>query len=617
MEYDHGSQNDLAPCAFPWGELVTSSRRNVLRAALTVGGLAAGVTVAGSAESAEAATASGPTDWINVRTDHADGDPVATGDGTTDDTVAINKNLARATAGAVVYLPAGIYATSAPLVVPPGVTLLGSHGAHLDTTACAIRPLASFSGAAVVQFLDQAGGGYSVVSNEQRVFNLSIEGTALPAGNTVDGVQAVGYVHGVVLQDVSVHAVGGHGIANVGNSSGVAYSWRGTRLVARSCGSYGFSLSMTDATWIDLEAIGCAKSGFYVGNAANSHFIGCRAEWNGYHGVELTGSWGSGTGSGGCHFTSLSTDRNAYNGVYVSATGHAPAVLNGLMLRRDGRNGGTGGGGYAGLQLNAATVPVAVSGLSVYPGVDDGTGANSPQYGVSATGSSFLSVSGGYLQAATAPVHDGGGNAFLRLDPGIGLATGATSAPVPADVNAWGTATGAAFGVGLAQADQIGLVLSNTQSNVNQPLLRLQSGAGSSDNVIKALVSGDAHARYVVGVGGQLNWGSGADNTDTELYRAAAGVLRTDGTLSAARGFEITEGSGSRMGTLVLNGTTAVTVPATAVTAASRVFLTVQKPGGTVGGLAYVSSRSPGVSFNVKGLGGDTSTVAWLIIEPA
>ncbi len=600
------------------GGTVTSSRRTVLRSALTVGGIAAGVAVAGPAGTAAAATASGPTDWIDVTTDHAGTDPVALGDGTTDDTAAINRNLARAGAGAVVYLPAGVYATSAPLVVPPGVTLLGSHGAHLDTTACSVRPLASFSGAAVVQFLDQASGGYGMVSNEQRIFNLSIEGTSLPAGNTVDGVQAVGYVHGVVLQDVSVHGVGGHGIANIGNSSGVAYSWRGTRLVARSCGSYGFSLSMTDATWVDLEAIGCGKSGFYVGGAANSHFIGCRAEWNGYHGVELTGSWGSGTGSGGVHFTSLSTDRNKYNGVCVTATGNAPAVLNGLMLRRDGRNGGSGGGGYAGLQLNAATIPVAVTGLSVFPGVDDdGTGANSPQYGVSATASSFLSVSGGYLQAATAPVHDGGGNAFLRLDPGLGLAAGPTNAPVPSDVNAWGTAAGAAFGVGLAQADQIGLVLSNTQSNVNQPLLRLQSGAGSSDNVIKALVAGDAHARYVVGVGGRLNWGSGTADTDTDLYRAAAGILRTDGALSAGQGFRITEGTDGRMGTLVLKGTTEVTVPAAAVTADSRIFLTVQQPGGTVGGVAYVSGRTPGASFRVKGLSGDTSTVAWLIVEPA
>ena len=36
--------------------------------------------------------------------------------------------LATATPGQMVYLGAGVYTTSAPLVVPPGVTLLGSHG---------------------------------------------------------------------------------------------------------------------------------------------------------------------------------------------------------------------------------------------------------------------------------------------------------------------------------------------------------------------------------------------------------------------------------------------------------------------------------------------------------
>jgi hypothetical protein len=66
-----------------------------------------------------------------------------------------------------------------------------------------------------------------------------------------------------------------------------------------------------------------------------------------------------------------------------------------------------------------------------------------------------------------------------------------------------------------------------------------------------------------------------------------------------------------------LNGATAVEVATTAVTATSRVFLTVQAPGGTPAGVAYVSGRTAGKSFSVRGVAGDTSTVAWLIVEPA
>jgi hypothetical protein len=58
-------------------------------------------------------------------------------------------------------------------------------------------------------------------------------------------------------------------------------------------------------------------------------------------------------------------------------------------------------------------------------------------------------------------------------------------------------------------------------------------------------------------------------------------------------------------------------VPTTAVTAKSRIFLTVQTPGGTPAGVAYVAARTAGTSFSVKGAAGDTSIVAWLIVEPA
>ena len=85
----------------------------------------------------------------------------------------------------------------------------------------------------------------------------------------------------------------------------------------------------------------------------------------------------------------------------------------------------------------------------------------------------------------------------------------------------------------------------------------------------------------------------------------------------AGKGLKIKEGANARMGTATLNGTTAVTIPTTVVTANSRIFLTVQAPGGTVG-MSYVSARSAGVSFDIKSTDADdTSTVAWLIVEPA
>lgn len=69
-----------------------------------------------------------------------------------------------------------------------------------------------------------------------------------------------------------------------------------------------------------------------------------------------------------------------------------------------------------------------------------------------------------------------------------------------------------------------------------------------------------------------------------------------------------------RMGTVALNGTTAVTVTTTGVTANSRVFLTIQAPAGTPGA-PYVASITPGTGFTVKSAAGDTSTVAWFLVD--
>ncbi len=85
---------------------------------------------------------------------------------------------------------------------------------------------------------------------------------------------------------------------------------------------------------------------------------------------------------------------------------------------------------------------------------------------------------------------------------------------------------------------------------------------------------------------------------------------------TAGKGLYIKEGSNATMGTLTANGITEVTVNTTAVTANSRIFLTIQVPGGTPGA-PYISSRVAGTSFGVKSLAADTSTIAWMIVEPA
>ncbi len=77
----------------------------------------------------------------------------------------------------------------------------------------------------------------------------------------------------------------------------------------------------------------------------------------------------------------------------------------------------------------------------------------------------------------------------------------------------------------------------------------------------------------------------------------------------------IREGANATCGVATLVAGT-VTVSTNKVTANSRIHLTVNNPGGTVGA-PYVSARSNGVSFDITSTAGalDTSDVAWTFIQ--
>ncbi len=109
--------------------------------------------------------------------------------------------------------------------------------------------------------------------------------------------------------------------------------------------------------------------------------------------------------------------------------------------------------------------------------------------------------------------------------------------------------------------------------------------------------------------------GNTAIGTDTAPYKVsvAGGDIAA---VTAGGGFRIKEGVNAKMGLVTLVGGTA-TVNTTAITINSRVFLTIQTPGGIVG-TPYVAARTASVSFTVSSTSGtDTSSVAWVLIEPS
>lgn len=107
-----------------------------------------------------------------------------------------------------------------------------------------------------------------------------------------------------------------------------------------------------------------------------------------------------------------------------------------------------------------------------------------------------------------------------------------------------------------------------------------------------------------------------AFGTDVAIYRSAAGTIAVNGTWAPnalnVSGTTITK---ERHGTATLSAG-AATVSDSAVTASTRIYLTSQSDGGTVGFLR-VSARTAGTSFTItSSSASDTSTVAYLEVEP-
>jgi len=107
----------------------------------------------------------------------------------------------------------------------------------------------------------------------------------------------------------------------------------------------------------------------------------------------------------------------------------------------------------------------------------------------------------------------------------------------------------------------------------------------------------------------------------TSLLLAPSGLATFYGDVAlgtAGKGLKVAEGANAKMGVATLVAGTVV-VPTTAVTAVSRILLTVQSLGTVLVPQAVgVTARTVGTSFTITSAGAtDTSVVAWFIVEPA
>lgn len=168
---------------------------------------------------------------------------------------------------------------------------------------------------------------------------------------------------------------------------------------------------------------------------------------------------------------------------------------------------------------------------------------------------------------------------LLRTDdsfqaPGIGIGTAPSSLQLTAARSTAGQ---------VAQ-------FSRTSTSDASPVVLILTGDTSTASALALSVNGDASNRFAVDPTGIIGWGSGTASRDVTLFRSAAGVLQTAGSLHA--------GTNLRLNTTSLGGGTGVLAMANATT----------PPGitPTGGGVLYVS----GGALLYKGSSGTVTTLA-------
>lgn len=461
------------------------------------------------------------------------------------DTAAIQTAINALSPGGMLALPGSLYYVNAPLVINKRIVIEGidsgfgwniyasgypanSQFESHAQTGTVIQAVAAWAqgGAAGAAILLLTTDATHYITEGPVIRNLCLSGTTgtgsggCVMSNTADGIRAIGAVVDVYIENVVIMFLKGWGINTVADASApggftinTPGTWRVFRVNCYNNNSGGININyVADSVWSDILCVGNqAGPGWQIISPDNSHFIGCRAEWNGADGFHLTGAWTTGAGAVFNNtFTACSTDANTGNGFLIDATdGEGTLSFNGIFCRRDSNvSGGGTAAGFAISQTAAADLSFKVNVRNLMISCTTAAFTAGPHYGLSVTGTGcYLDIDGVSLIGASAPFHTSGPPGKLRWGPSISCFTGTSDAPV----------------------------------------------AAAAPNA----------------------------------------------------------------GTITMNGTTAVAVSNTQVTAASQIMLSIQTPAGSGPGLPYVSARTAGTSFSVKSMvAADTSTVAYQISEP-
>ncbi len=223
----------------------------------------------------------GATDWMRPEIFGAAPLPIV------DSTTGIQAALNATPPGGIFYLPRGVWTTTAPLIKPSGVEVWGAARSlgiptgnfgigGLPLIGSIIQPAAGFAGSSAWFMTDdgvhQAGGG--------GFRRISVDGSQLPGGNAVHGIQSVGAVAAVTLEDVLVWGTGGNGL-DAQKGTGIANPdfWDVRHSKFSACGGQGIhTIGLADTTWTVVESTGNNGDNWNVSNGNNSRYLFCKGE---------------------------------------------------------------------------------------------------------------------------------------------------------------------------------------------------------------------------------------------------------------------------------------------------------------------------------------------------
>lgn len=307
-----------------------------------------------------------------------------TGDGTTDDIIAINALIAAVPDGSVVTFPPGNYRISSPILAQENVTIRGTHAprwSYQGGQPCQIKSTAGFTGSALCLVTGSIDGG--------RIENLAFEaGATTPA--TPHGILIEGLCRDWTVQNVSVESSRSVGVRCAELTGAFPRGIRMSHVAVYNALGNGFSLiNTTDSLFEDLLAVDNGATGIYAENPYETSFTDCRSVFNTSNGFQIAGA-GASAASDSLGQTTLnnpSTDRNGLTGILIEQRGLGPVQINNPRLRRDGSNIGAGTSS-AGLRVSGASgaddaADLIVVGGTCTVGVNDGgAGDESPLHGV-------------------------------------------------------------------------------------------------------------------------------------------------------------------------------------------------------------------------------------------